>query len=149
MPISSNQTIIGVPLTVENPGQTRQFLVRLIEKLDIVLGYRGDEPYATISDLQSARTRTDSELTQLERTILNVVNNILANSSNALTDLIEQSIEDLKSSSTVSNADTSSQTISDPPTQAQVQALQNQVVTNANRLNDLLSALRGTEIIAT
>ena len=66
----TNESIIAVPITVEQKGQVRQFLVRLVEKLDIVLGYRGNDPYVTISQLQSA---SSEGLTQLEQTILNVI----------------------------------------------------------------------------
>ena len=63
----TNETLVAVPLHVEQAGETRKFLVRLIEKLDIVLGYRGDDPYVTISQLQDASTSASTSLTQLEQ----------------------------------------------------------------------------------
>ena len=58
-------------------------------------------------------------------------------------------INDLKSSDTVSDADDSKPTVSAGYVQAEVQALQDQAGDNAALFNDLLTALRGTEIIAT
>jgi hypothetical protein len=144
MPI--NETIIAVPTTVEAPGQTRQFLVRLVEKLDIVLGYRGNDPYVSAADLQSA---TDANLTALEKTVLSIVTQVITENIDTISDEIVDSINALKSNSTVADADDSTQVISNPPTQVQVQNIQDQVVANATSLNDLLIALRETGIIAT
>ena len=156
MVMPTNESIIAVPINVEQAGQTRQFLVRLVEKLDIVLGYRGDDPYVKLSDLQTNTSTIDSNLTQLEQTILNVITGLLNENSevvtqliNALTEATNQAIEDLKSSTTVNDADDSTQTVSNPPTQTEVQNIQDQVVDVATQLNELLAALRATEIIAT
>lgn len=148
----TNETIVAVPLSVENPGQTRQFLLRLVEKLDIVLGYRGEDPYVSISQLQDVQNNASSGLTQLEQTIIDTINENSEAVAAVLTTTSEQNtqaIESLKSSSSVSNADDSTQTISAAYTQIEVQNIQDQVVDVASKLNSLLAALRGTEIIAT
>lgn len=137
---------MAVPATVEQPGQTRQFLVRLVEKLDIVLGYRGNDPYVSASQLQNT---TDTSLTALEKTVLNIVTQLLSDNIDTLTSDISESIEALKSTDTVTDADDSTQVISNPPTQVQVQNIQDQVETNAVRFNDLLTILRELGIIAT
>lgn len=41
----TNQTIVAVPPNIEEPQVLKGFLNRLIEKLDVVLGYRGDQGY--------------------------------------------------------------------------------------------------------
>ncbi len=150
----ANETIIAVPLGVEQTGQTRQFLVRLIEKLDIVLGYRGNDPYVALSQLESLAT-TDN-LTVLEQAVLTVINNLLAADgevTNGLIDALSEStdtaIAALKSASTVSDGDATKPTLTNPPTQGELQAMQDQIGDNASLFNDLLTALRGTEIIAT
>lgn len=152
----TNETIIAVPITLDQPGQVRQFLVRLVEKLDIVLGYRGDDPYVTSSQLQSVSGAASTGLTQLEQTILNIITQLLTENSDVVTQLVNTVSEDtadaidaLKSPDTVTDSDNSTQVISNPPTQTEVQNIQDQVVTNANRFDDLLTALRGTGIIAT
>jgi hypothetical protein len=149
----TNESIIAVPISVEQQGQTRQFLVRLVEKLDIVLGYRGGDPYVSSSQLNSA---TSEGLTQLEKTILEIITNLFTENSEVVTSLLagivdntSEAIDSLKSDSTISDNDESTQVISDPPTQIEVQAIQDQVVANADDFNDLLLALRGTGIIAT
>lgn len=142
----TNESIMAVPATVEQPGQTRQFLVRLVEKLDIVLGYRGNDPYVSASQLQNT---TDTSLTALEKTVLNIVTQLLSDNIDTLTSDISESIEALKSTDTVTDADDSTQVISNPPTQVQVQNIQDQVETNAVRFNDLLTILRELGIIAT
>ena len=152
----TNETVIAVPITIEEKGQLRQFLVRLVEKLDIILGYRGNDPYVSISQLQSASATADEGLTKLEQTVLTIITGLFNENSEVVTGLLEgivsgtsDAIDELKSPNTVSDNDNTTQVISNPPTQVQVQAIQDQVVANANDFNSLLTALRATEIIAT
>lgn len=49
-----NESLFQVPASVEDPDVLKRFLDRLVERLDIVLGYRGDNPYAATSDLETA-----------------------------------------------------------------------------------------------
>ena len=49
-----NESLFQVPASVEDPDVLKRFLDRLVERLDIVLGYRGDNPYAATSDLTTA-----------------------------------------------------------------------------------------------
>jgi hypothetical protein len=152
MPTSKNQTIIGIPLNVERAGETRKFLIRLVEKLDVVFGYRGNSPYATISQLQNVSSTAGQNLTQLEQIILNTITENISTVNQALQQANEDAsdaVSALKSSSTVANASNATQTITSPPTQAEVQNIQDQVKNVADQLNALLAALRGTEIIAT
>jgi len=39
--MSESQTIIAIPSDISDIAQLRQFLVRLVIELDIVIGYRG------------------------------------------------------------------------------------------------------------
>lgn len=48
-----NETLIQVPASFEDSTSLRRFLALLVEKIDIILGYRGQEEYAKLSDLQS------------------------------------------------------------------------------------------------
>jgi len=148
MPINENQTIIGVPLNVEEEGELRKFLIRLLEKLDVIFGYRGDDPFVTISQLQDVSSAANQNLTQLEQLIIKTITENIS-VLNAALDETGNSIDSLKSDSAITDASTTSQTITDPPTQIEVQNIQNQVVNVATQLNALLAALRGTEIIAT
>ena len=152
MPLD-NQTIIAVPITVEQSGQTRQFLVRLVEQLDIVLGFRGGDPYVSLSQLQQSQL---SGLTTLEQTILTVITRLLTESSvitdQLLVGLLEatnEAIDALKSPDVISDNDTTSQTVGGSYSQTQVKAIADQTAANAVDFNNLLTALRGTGIIAT
>ena len=61
MSSQENQTLIQVPAAFEDSKSLRRFLAILVEKLDIVLGYRGQEQYAKLSDLQTVDTSTLQE----------------------------------------------------------------------------------------
>lgn len=149
----TNESMVAVPLNVEEAGETRKFLLRLVEKLDIVFGYRGNDPFVTVSQLNST---TEGGLTQLEKTILAVITALVNDNSSILNELITtlsdettDAIDALKSSTTVDDADDSTQVLSAGYVQAEVQSIQDQVVDVATQLNELLAALRATGIIAT
>lgn len=55
----SNQTLLQVPTEVSDPETLKRFLDRLVERLDIILGYRGDTQYAT-----------EEQLTTLQQSVL-------------------------------------------------------------------------------
>ena len=139
--MSTNETLMAVPLNVEEAGETRKFLVKLIEKVDVILGYRGSDPYVSSSGLTSI---TQSGLTTLE----NSIGQSLDAAIEFLTEAREEAINALKSDTFIDDADDSTQTISSPPTQAEVQSIQDQVVEIAEQLNKLLAVLRDAEIIA-
>lgn len=60
-----NESLFQVPASVEDPDVLKRFLDRLVERLDIVLGYRGDNPYAATSDLETAVSALTAEAEQL------------------------------------------------------------------------------------
>lgn len=60
-----NESLFQVPASVEDPDVLKRFLDRLVERLDIVLGYRGDNPYAATSDLTTAVGRLAQEAEQI------------------------------------------------------------------------------------
>lgn len=153
----TNESIIAVPVGVEQPGQLRQFLVRLVEQIDIVIGRRGGDPYVPESKLNST---TLAGLSTLEQTILDIITSLFTTNNETAEELaiviaastldtITTAIEALKSPSTISNANTATTTASASYVQAEAQAVADQVATNAVRFNSLLTALRSTGIIAT
>ena len=146
--MQTNESIIAVPPSVEQPGQTRQFLVRLVEKLDIVLGRRGGDPYVSASDL----LKTNSDLSTLEKQVLAIVEKALTADSEFIEGILESTIEQidaLKSPDTITDGNVTPLVYSGPPTKAEVEALDAREVANTTKFNDLLTALRGTGIIAT
>lgn len=60
-----NESLFQVPASVEDPDVLKRFLDRLVERLDIVLGYRGDNPYAATSDLTTAVAALTQEAEQI------------------------------------------------------------------------------------
>lgn len=60
-----NESLLQVPASVEDPAVLKRFLDRLVERLDIVLGYRGNDPYAATSDLGLAVSSLTQEAEQL------------------------------------------------------------------------------------
>lgn len=60
-----NESLFQVPASVEDPDVLKRFLDRLVERLDIVLGYRGDNPYAATSDLTIAVDALTQEADQI------------------------------------------------------------------------------------
>lgn len=59
--MARNESIATVPVDIQDPDTLKRFLDRLVERLDIVLGYRGGDPYIT----EEYQVQTISELQQL------------------------------------------------------------------------------------
>lgn len=79
-----NETIAAVPANVNEPVVLKRFLDRLIERLDIVLGLRGDSGYITATDLEQGLSTigTSEEVEALAASLAEVEesNSALANS---------------------------------------------------------------------
>lgn len=61
-----NESIVAIPPNVEEPLVLKRFLQRLVEELDQVLGFRGDDALVRQSELNSAT----SSVTQSAETTL-------------------------------------------------------------------------------
>lgn len=62
----ANETIAQVPTDVTDPVVLKRFLSRLVERLDITLGFRGDDAYAnssTVTDLAKSTKNSVESLT--------------------------------------------------------------------------------------
>jgi hypothetical protein len=151
--MQTNESIIAVPITVEQSGQTRQFLVRLVERLDLVIGTRGGDPYVPESKLNE----TQVGLTKLEQTVLEIIERLLGTADSetvailiaATQEATNAEIEALKSSSAISNASATAIVMGASYNQVKAQNAADHTAAVAVQLNSLLTALRGTEIIAT
>lgn len=73
-----NESIVAVPNDVSDPQVLRRFLLRLIEELDSVLGFRGNDGLVR-----------QSELTSAEQSITQVTGTTLAATALALEELTE------------------------------------------------------------
>ena len=148
MVMRTNESIIAVPISVEQEGQTRQFLVRLVERLDLVIGTRGGDPYVPESRLNETAT----ELSKLELIVLEIVENLLTVDSELAASILTDTnaaIEALKSDSVIADANTTATVMGASYNQVKAQAAADHTAANAVTLNVLLAALRDTGIIAT
>lgn len=68
----ANETLAQVPSDVSDPVVLKRFLSSLVERLDVVLGYRGDSSYAsdtTVKDLATTTAENFSNLTETTSTL--------------------------------------------------------------------------------
>lgn len=65
----SNESLVAVPPDVSQPEVLKGFLLRLVEKLDEVLGFRGDNAAATTTQLEV----TDTTLSAVASTVQDAV----------------------------------------------------------------------------
>ena len=145
--MQTNESIIAVPVSVEQEGQTRQFLVRLVERLDLVIGTRGGDPYVPESRLNEAT----AELSKLEQTVFDIVQSLLTVDGDLAILIIEQAneaIEALKSSAVITDANAVAEVMGASYNQVKAQAAADHTAAVATTLNALLAALRDTEIIS-
>lgn len=86
----SNQTIATLPFDLTDPLALKRFLSELVNNLDIVLGYKGGDRYATSKQLQN-------EASNLSQTVLQIQSSLkqLQELSDSLEDQQER-IEDLQ-----------------------------------------------------
>lgn len=56
-----NESIVAIPPNVEEPLVLKRFLQRLIEELDQVLGFRGDNPLVRQAELNTATTSVTNQ----------------------------------------------------------------------------------------
>lgn len=68
----ANETLAQVPSDVSDPVVLKRFLSSLVERLDVVLGYRGDSSYAsdtTVKDLSTTVSENQASTTESILTI--------------------------------------------------------------------------------
>jgi hypothetical protein len=157
-----NQTLIAIPLDITNPLATRQFLVKLVEKLDIVFGFRGGNSYVSTSQLVGLAGTVNTEdntlsgqLTALEAALVAYIDTQIASTAtdialvNTELDALTIVVEDLKSATTIVNTTWTTPTVSATYVQAEAQNVATQLGLAIGKMNTLLATLRATEIIAT
>lgn len=65
----ANESIAQVPADITNSVALRRFLERLVEKLDVAFGYRGDDGYVSTSALSDATSSAAKSLTALTKDV--------------------------------------------------------------------------------
>lgn len=152
----SNETLIAIPLELEDFQTTKQFLVRLVEKLDIILGYRGGDSFVSTSQLLAGliaiKDFDDNTLIGLLLALEAATIQFVEDSVAELKILVDTNVDDianLKSATTIVDTAWSEPTASAGYVQNEAQTVIDQVEDNTNKINELLAILRATEIIAT
>ena len=98
----ANETLAQVPSDVSDPVVLKRFLSSLVERLDVVLGYRGDSSYAydtTVKDLSTTvaenQTSTAESISTIQ-TSLDTANEDIADHEERLT-FVEDQVGQLQS----------------------------------------------------
>lgn len=76
-----NQSIIAVPINFKDLGEVRQFLLKLVETVDIALGYRGEKPTVEqieIPNLIASFTYDEEELAATNEVVINTATKLNA-----------------------------------------------------------------------
>ena len=147
----SNQTLIQIPLGLElqDPGRLRIFLLKLIEKLDIVLGYRGNDGYVSQSQLAQA----DNQINVNDLTLLSLAEQ-LAEVSNQVTENQEaievntEALETVQAAAAITKLNFSTVTAGVTYNQTEVQKIANQAKAAGDKVDDLLDILNDAGIIS-
>lgn len=140
--LMANETLVNVPTRFEDFKQVRTFAVKLIEKLDIVLGYRGTVGY---EEAGTAEALTEITLDSLAETVDEFENELDAfrEDLNTLTEIVNQ----YKTTTSIADTSYTAPTVSATYTQAEVQGIADSLETVSDKLDTLLGVLRSVEII--
>lgn len=84
----NRETIASVPVLIESQEDVRRFLQQLVDRIDVVLGFKGDTKYLTSEDLTDVNTELTS-LRQLQED-LSTVETELTNLKTSVEEAIER-----------------------------------------------------------
>lgn len=149
----ANGTLIAVPPNVDSPQALRLFLTRLIEKLDIAFGYRGNTSFVTQNDIASLASsdtlqKSIQELTQTGQSIFDQSKEYTDEEIEAVNETIENlSFTNNPEQAPVSDSSVAPLTMLGSYDQPQQQQLANDVIAIQDKVNEILVALRAAEIL--
>lgn len=138
----ANETLVSMPTRFDDFKQVRAFAVKLIEKLDIVLGYRGTVGY---EEAGTAEALTEVTLTSLAETV-EEFEQVLDAFREDLTGLSD-GVNQYKTATAIADTSYTAPTVSGTYVQAEVQGIADSLETVSDKLDTLLGALRSVEII--
>ena len=149
-----NQTLVGIPANFENFKQIRIFLLRLIERLDIVLGYRSTEGYASAAEVTSVITATKEDLITLKEATeqsLDSIDTLLETLETTLSDLSDAFntfVEVIQAGTVITDINYTAPTIGATYSQAEVQGVADSVEDVSDKVDELLNILRTAGIVS-
>lgn len=142
-----NETLIQIPIDLNDPKRLSIFLKRLVEKLDIVLGFRGSDKYVAQSELDTTNNAVSGAMLTLsqvqdllEATILRL-DEELAELTETVTDNTDR-LDTIQDGTTVADLSYTAITASAGYVQSEAQAVADQLETTSDRLDALLAVLR-------
>lgn len=91
--MARNESIAAVPADISDRDTLKRFLDRLVEQLDIVLGFRGGDPYVSTDDQVRTLSELQSLLSELKETNAEVASTI--EEFQRKLDEIKQTLEEL------------------------------------------------------
>lgn len=150
----ANQTLVSLPPKIDNFDQLKLFLAQLIEKLDIVLGYRGSDKYASVADLAALN------LNELQQQVTDAIAAIETLDGQVVelqaADVALQEVDaELTGRLDVVQAETAivdiayaGVTVAALYSQAQVQGIDDQLKATSDKLDSLLAILRTAKVLS-
>ena len=142
----SNQTLVSIPSKFENFKQIRQFAVRLVEKLDVVLGFRSTTGYETAGTAEAYAATIIDLISQNTLAIDAVVDSVEAVQS-SIDDLVA-AIDSMRLAVAISDLAYTAPTISAVYNQSQVQGLATNLEAVSDKLDTVMAVLRTAGVLA-
>lgn len=141
----SNESIIAVPSNVEEPGQARLFLNKLVEQLDVSLGFRFDAASGPSTNFQKKLTEARTPTGTLSEQIQDAVNRIAVLEEDLA--ILEGLVEDIQQGTAVTDLSYTAFTAAGTYDQSQVQDLTDNLKTTSDKVNEALTVLRAAGIM--
>jgi len=135
----ANETLISVPTDL--PVEVRQFLVRLVGRLDQVIGARANDPAAGATDLAAAVAQLNARSQSIQLTLQAFATGQATAALGTANEYTDGKIEDLEQPP-IADLGYTAVTVSGSFVQAEVQQIASDLQTVADKLDTLLAALR-------
>jgi len=136
----ANSSLIGVPTDFKDLGQIRIFLMRLIEKLDVILGLRASSKYISAKDLAGATLVTSSALEDLKE-LLELQITALEKELTSTEDRVDDLDDRLSTGITITPVSYVAPTVDVAYVQSEVQGIADSLEDVADTLDTLIGAL--------
>ena len=134
-----NETLIAVPIKLDNPRELRLFLAKLVEKLDVVLGYRGDSGYVTSDQFQADLQQFGGQTSTLAERVEQLENAVAT---------AQEQLEQVLAAATVAEIEAVSRTAAATYDQSNVQDIADDVKTVADKVDELIGILTTAGILS-
>jgi len=132
-----NQTLVAIPPKIDNPKDLRTFLIRLVERLDVVLGFRGNEGYSTIEQSANLAGQIKEVRDNLATAVKDLDSRVTSNTD---------AIDTLTPGTEVASLSLTAVAPSASYTQSEAEEVANQVKAVADKVDEILTVLNSATI---